>query len=107
MADRCPECGLPFITLDDPGGPRDMVLGAGCGTRAMPQYAGAHECCAKNTIARLRAALATTKAQLDRALLLLVKSRDCLDLAIGECQQREQDDAIDGLISKLEGAPNA
>lgn len=74
MADTCPNCGLPHGAT---GWEIDVCKG--------------------NTITRLREQLATTKAQLDRAQLLLIKSRDALDLAIGEMQQRpESEEASDG-----------
>lgn len=43
-------------------------------------------------IEHLDAALDAAQAQLDRAQLLLVKSRDCLDLAIAETQQKPADE---------------
>lgn len=81
MADRCPLC---LQLLADAGG----------------EY---HTQDPKLILECRDTQIANLKAQLDRAHLLLVKSRDALDLAIGALQQREHGAAIDDLGEKKDG----
>lgn len=70
--------------LDDPRAAPDVVLGLACGVRCMPDSWSRRETCHLHTIENLRAENACLKAQLDRARIYLIKSRDAADLAIGE-----------------------
>lgn len=91
MADRCQLCQRPVdVCGASPDGDIQLVLA-----------------CREIELANTQAAHAATKAQLDRALLLLIKSRDALDLAIGALQLRGQDAAIEELVEQIKGPPHA
>ncbi len=87
MADICPTC------LREKASSHDDMAGPRCGVDLRPVEQWRRTECLHVAIRQRDTALATTKAQLDRALLLLVKARDALDLAIGDCQQKVESNA--------------
>ncbi len=81
MADPCPDCCAEAERCPDCGRFLDHYVSQ---RLCRGDTCFGYEPCKDATIARLREQLAATKAQLDRSRLLLIKSRDAIDLAIGE-----------------------
>lgn len=78
MSDTCPTCGLILWTNTE-----QFEEGKHCeDSPQLPMNESDGEACYRRGFERLSEHLASTKAQLDTSRLLLVKSRDALDLAI-------------------------
>jgi len=79
----CPTCGLALWQREE-----QFLEGTHCeDSPALSHLESDGAACYRRGFERVSNQLAATKAQLDRSQVLLIKSRDALDLAISATQQ--------------------